>query len=102
MVRRGALLAVLAFLILAFPDSAAIAARTVAIAAFYNAGGGIVAGSGALNAGGPGAVPFNVGNVPPYPFVATPGAGNVTGPFGRAPVRATLGLPNVDINFSRA
>jgi hypothetical protein len=81
-------------------DSTAIASRTADIAAFYNAGGGIVAGSGSIDAGGAGGIAFNAGNVPYYSFVATSGAGNVTGPFERTPIGVALGLTNVDINFS--
>src|SRR4051794_12259421 len=61
-------------------DSTAIAARTADIAAFFDAGGGILAGAGGDNAGG-GTTSFGTTNVPYYSFVATSGAGPVTGPF---------------------
>ncbi|MCU1500427.1 MAG: hypothetical protein JWM47_4380, partial [Acidimicrobiales bacterium] len=81
------------------PDSTAIAARTADIAAFFDAGGGIVAGAGAVNAGGSGGVSFNATNVPYYSFVASAGAGNVSGPFELTPLGTALGITLNDINF---
>jgi hypothetical protein len=81
------------------PDSTAIASRTADIAAFFDAGGGIVAASGAQNAGGSGGVAFNATNLPYYSFVATSGAGNVTGPFQLTPIGSAMGITEDDINF---
>jgi hypothetical protein len=82
------------------PDSTAIAARTADISTFFNAGGGIIAGAGATDSGGFGNVTFDAANVPYYSFVATSGAGTVTGPFQRRPLGVALGLTDSDINFS--
>lgn len=81
------------------PDSTAIALRTAAMAAFFDAGGGIVAGSGSIDAGGTGGIAFDANNVPYYSFVATAGAGNVTGPFQLTPLGVALGLTDADVNF---
>jgi len=80
------------------PDSTAIAARTPDIAAFFNAGGGIIAGAGAIDSGGIAGVTFNAANVPYYAFVATAGANNVGGPFALTPLGARFGLSNADVN----
>jgi hypothetical protein len=80
------------------PDSTKIASRNRDIAAFFDAGGGIIAGAGATNAGGVGGISFDANNVPFYTFVATAGAGNVGGPFTRTPLGVKFGLLDADLN----
>jgi hypothetical protein len=82
------------------PDSTAISLRTKAIADFFDAGGGIVAGAGAQNSGGLPGITFDANNAPYYSFVATSGAGVVTGPFQVTPLGAALGLTDADFIFS--
>jgi hypothetical protein len=89
------------------PDSTAIASRTDDIAAFYNAGGGIIAGAGADNATGRVGNPFdpNFGdpiafsspNVPYYSFLATSGATNATSPFSLTSLGTGMGLTASDV-----
>lgn len=82
------------------PDSTKIASRTADISRFFNAGGGIVVGAGAIDSGGFGSVTFDSNNVPYYTFVATSGAGPVTGPFQRTPIGVALGLTDADLNVA--
>jgi hypothetical protein len=82
------------------PDSTAIASRTKDISNFFNAGGGILVGAGAIDSGGFGNITFNATNVPYYSFVATSGAGEVTGPFQRTAIGVKLGLTDADLNIA--
>ncbi len=80
------------------PDSTAIAGRTDDIAAFFNAGGGLLAGAGAVDAGGlPGSPSFNSTNLPYYSFVASSGATNAASPFSLTSLGAALGLTATDV-----
>jgi len=80
------------------PDSTKIYSRVKDIAAFFDAGGGIVAGSGADNSGNiPGGPSFDSNNVPYYAFVATAGGDVASGPFAVTPIGAGLGLTNNDL-----
>jgi len=81
------------------PDSTAIALRTATIAAFFDAGGGILAGAGATDSGGSGTLTFSDTNVPYYSFLATSGASNATGPFQLTALGTALGLVDLDVNF---
>ncbi|HEY1357470.1 MAG TPA: hypothetical protein VGF21_04105 [Thermoleophilaceae bacterium] len=83
------------------PDSTAIAARTDDISAFFNAGGGLMVGAGAADAGGfTGAPTFSSPNEPYYSFVATAGADNANPPFSLTSLGAHIGLTSGDINCS--
>lgn len=82
------------------PDSTKIASRTADVARFFTAGGGIIVGAGASDSGGFGATTFDANNVPYYTFVATSGAGPVTGPFQRTPIGVALGLTDADLNVA--
>jgi hypothetical protein len=82
------------------PDSTAIANRTDDISAFFNAGGGIIAGAGDSDATGfSGANPiaFSTANQPYYAFLATTGAANAAQPFTLLPLGAALGLTSSDV-----
>jgi hypothetical protein len=90
------------------PDSSAIAERTDDIAAFFDAGGGIIAGAGAdmatgrvsnnifdPNFGEP--IAFSAPNVPYYSFLATSGAANASAPFSLTSIGTGLGLAAADV-----
>lgn len=84
------------------PDSTAIFNRLPAIAAFFDAGGGILAAAGASDSFG---LTFSLSNVNFYAFVDAPGAGNVSGPFALTAPGRSLGMTDGsagtadDINF---
>ena len=82
------------------PDSTAIAARTDDIATFFTAGGGLLVGAGADNAGGIGGIAFDSDDVPYYQFVATAGAGAVGGPFQLTSIGTGIGITTADLGFS--
>ena len=83
------------------PDSTAIYKRTDDIAAFFDSGGGILVGAGAIDSGGfSGGPTFNANNVPYYSFIASAGADNASPPFALTSLGARLGLTNSDINCS--
>jgi hypothetical protein len=82
------------------PDSTAIYARTAAIASFFDAGGGLLVGSGADNSGGIGATAFDADDVSYYSFVATAGAGPVGGPFQLTSLGTAIGITDADLAFS--
>jgi len=79
------------------PDSDAINARTGALGAYFNAGGGLLVGSGAVNGGasfsgngGGGPQAFVDNNY--YQFISVPGGQNVGGPFALTALGKALGF----------